>query len=358
MSTRPFKTLGLASAALLALGLVACGDDGDGGEGAEPEGTTTTEAGAEAPAAELPETITIGYQLIPNGDLIVKHEGWLEEAYGDDVEVEWQLFDSGGAVNEAFIAGSIDIGLAGSSPVSRGISNGIEYQVPWIHDVIGEAEALVVRDDLGVTDIAGLEGLTVATPFASTAHYSLLAALQGAGVDPSSVDIIDAQPDAIAASWQNDDIDAAYVWNPNLAELIADGGEVLITSADLAAEGQTTYDLAVVSDDFAEEFPDALQLWVEAQDRAVELLQDDPEAAAEILAEELEIDPEAAADQAADLIFVRAADQAGDEFLAGGLPANLFAAAQFNQELGEIESVRPEEDYTAAVNPSFAGNVR
>src|SRR6188474_1211377 len=187
MSTRPSTTLGLASAALLALSLVACGDDG--GTSAAADGTSTTDASSGVPAPELPDTITIGYQLIPNGDLIVKHEGWLEEAFGDDVEVEWQLFDSGGAVNEAFIAGGIDIGLAGSSPVSRGISNGIEYQVPWIHDVIGDAEALVVRDDLGVADVAGLEGLTIATPFASTAHYSLLAALQDAGLDPADVDI-------------------------------------------------------------------------------------------------------------------------------------------------------------------------
>ena len=66
------------------------------------------------------------------------------------------------------------------------------------------------------------------------------------------------QPDAIFAAWQTGDIDAAYVWNPNLAKLIADGGTVLVTSADLAADGKTTYDLAVVTNDFAENYPDAL----------------------------------------------------------------------------------------------------
>ena len=147
-------------------------------------------------------------------------------------------------------------------------------------------------------------GKTVATPFASTSHYSLLAALQGAGVDASDVNIIDAQPDAIYAAWENGDIDAAYVWNPNLAKLIADGGTVLITSADLAAEGKTTYDLAVVTNDFAAEYPDAVELWVEQQDRAVQLLQDDPAAAGEILAAELNITPDEAAAQAADLIFL------------------------------------------------------
>ena len=100
-----------------------------------------------------------------------------------------------------------------------------------------------------------------------------------------------------------------------------------------------------------------MQTWVEAQDRAVALLNDDPDAAAEILAVELNITPEEAKAQAGDLIFLSAAEQAGDEYLAGGLPANLFAAAQFNQELGEIETVRPEQDYTDAVNPTFAAAV-
>ena len=269
MHTRPFRLrTALAALAVAGIVLAACGSD-------DAASTTTAAATTAAPAAsapapapastvagstpasiEAPDTVTIGYQLIPNGDLVVKHQGWLEEALGPDVEVEWKLFDSGGAVNEAMIAGGIDIGLAGSSPVSRGISNGIEYQVPWIFDVIGDAEALVVRSDAGIDSVADLAGKTVATPFASTSHYSLLAALQQAGLDSTKVKVIDAQPDAIYASWQTGDIDAAYVWNPNLAKIIADGGgKVLITSADLAEQGKTTYDLAVVSNDFAESYP-------------------------------------------------------------------------------------------------------
>ncbi len=83
-------------------------------------------------------------------------------------------------------------GLVGSSPVSRGLSTKIPYEVPWIHDVIGTAEALVVKK--GITSIAQLKGKTIATPLASTSHYSLLAALKDAGVPASSVKIIDAAP--------------------------------------------------------------------------------------------------------------------------------------------------------------------
>ena len=134
--------------------------------------------------------------------------------------------------------------------------------MPWIFDVIGEAEALVVKPD--ITSIADLKGKTIATPFASTSHYSLLAALQENGLSDTDVKVIDSEPDAIYAAFSAGQIDGAYVWNPNLAKIVQDGGKVLITSADLAAKGKTTYDLAVVTNAFAEKYPDAVNAWVGA----------------------------------------------------------------------------------------------
>jgi taurine transport system substrate-binding protein len=339
--------LGAVSVAALAIVAASCSDKKDDTANSA-ESTTTVES-----TLTLPEKITIGYQNIPNGDIVVKHEGLLEEAFGSDVSIEWKLFDSGGSVNEAIVAGGIDIGLAGSSPVSRGISQGIEYQVPWIHDVIGEAEALVVNPENGISTIADLKGKTIATPFASTSHYSLLAALEGAGLAEADVKIIDSEPDAIYAAWQQGDIDAAYVWNPNLAAIVAEGGEVLITSAELAAEGKTTYDLAVVSNSFAEKYPDAVQLWIDAQNEAVSIIKNDTPRAAAAIAAELNITEEEATAQLSQLIFVDASTQAGDEYLGGGLAANLYAAAVFNKNLGKIESVEEDSVYQDAVVTTF-----
>lgn len=333
-----FRTL-LTASIVASLALAACGSDSDGGG-----------------SAANPTTIRIGYQIIPNGDLIVKNKGWLEEAFGKDVKIEWSLFDSGGSVNEAIVAGALDIGLAGSSPVSRGISQGITYQVPWIHDVIGKAESLVAKE--GIATIADLKGKTVATPFASTAHFSLLAALADAGVAEADVNVIDAEPADIYAAWQRGDIDAAYVWNPNLAKMIAEGGTVLITSADLAAKGKTTYDLSVVTNDFASKYPAAVQTWVAQQDRAVALINDNPDDAAASLAVEMSITAEEAKAQLGDLVFVSAKDQAGADYLGGGLAANLFAAAKFNVEQGKIDAVKDEAEYTKAVNATFAAAVK
>lgn len=336
---RALLSLALAALAVFA---IACGDDEESGS----SGSTATHS-----QSKSPEKITIGYQAIPNGDLVVKHEKYLEAAF-PDTEIEWKLFDSGGSVNEAIAAKSIDIGLAGSSPVSRGLSQPLPYQVPWIHDVIGEAEALAVKSD--ITSVADLKGKKIATPLASTAHYSLLAALEAEGLSEKDVDIIDAEPDDIYAAWSRGDIDGAYVWNPNLAKIVDDGGKIIISSKDLSEQGKTTYDLAVVTNEFAEEYPAAVTTWVEQQDKAVKLIKDDPDAAAAAIGAELNLKPAEVTPQLAGLIFLDASEQVGPDYLGGGLATNLFAAAEFNKKLGQIPEVQPEADYAKAVNATFA----
>jgi ABC-type taurine transport system substrate-binding protein len=59
----------------------------------------------------------------------------------------------------------------------------------------------------------------------------------------------------------------------------------------------------------------------------------------------------------AGLEFLTAAEQVGPDYLGGGLSANLLAAAKFNQTLGEINSVQPDDAYTAAVDDQFAKSV-
>jgi len=335
---RAVATVAVVGAVVLALALVASS------VGATTRAATSSDDG--------PTRIRIAYQRVPNGDLIVKHEGWLERAFGKDVVIDWQRFESGALVNDAVQAGTVDVGLVGSSPAARGIAAGIGYHVPWIFDVIGAAEALVVRD--GITAIAQLRGATLATPFGSTADFSLRAVLEQAGLGPADVTLVDAGPDEILTAWQRGEIDGAYVWNPNLARLVASGGHTLITSADLARKGDATYDLAVVTDDFAERYPAAITTWMVQQDRAVHLLQRHPDRAARVLAAELGITPTEAGQQASELIFVDAAAQAGRDHLGGGLARNLFAAARVNQALGLIPSAGPERAYLRAVNASVA----
>ena len=299
-------------------------------------------------------TIRIAYQAFPSGDLVVKDQKWLEQAL-PNYTIEWKQFDSGASINTAFVAGALDIAAIGSSPVARGLSAplNIPYKVAWILDVAGDNEALVARNDSGVASVEDLVGKKVATSFSSTAHYSLLAALDRAGVDPEALTLIDLEPQDILAAWTRGDIDAAYTWPPTLAELKGDG-KVLVSSRELATAGKPTLDLGVLSSTFADAHPDAIDAWRTAQARALDLLADDRPAAAAAVAQQLSISPDQATEQLSQGVFLAPKDLTTPEWLGtaqdpGQLAQNLRSAAEFLAGQQQIPAVPDLETFQSAL---------
>jgi taurine transport system substrate-binding protein len=318
------KILGLLSVVAL---LAACGDGAAGG-GSSPD----------------KKTIRIAYQAFPSGDLIVKNQGLLEKAL-PDYEIKWTKFDSGASINTAFVAKSLDIAAIGSSPVARGLSAplNIPYQVAFVLDVAGDNEALVARNGSGVADVAGLRGKKVGVPFASTAHYSLLAALDRAGVKESEVTIVDLEPQDILAAWTRGDLDAAYSWLPSLDEL-KKTGKVLISSRELATAGKPTLDLGVVSTSFIEAHPEAVDAWRKVEAQALDVIASDPAVAGKAVGQELNLSPQDAQNQLSQGVFLKPADLASDEWLGteakvGKLADNLVSASEFLKKQQKIDAV-------------------
>ncbi|MGC4935628.1 ABC transporter substrate-binding protein [Gordonia sp. DT30] len=299
-------------------------------------------------------TIRLAYQSFPSGDLIVKNNRWLEDAL-PNYNIKWTKFDSGADINTAFIAKQIDFGAIGSSPVARGLSAplNIPYQVAFVLDVAGDNEALVARNGTGINTVADLRGKRVATAFASTAHYSLLAALAQAHVDPKDVDIVDLQPQASLAAWQRGDVDAVYTWLPTLDQLRKDG-KTLIASRQLATAGKPTLDLGVVSTQFAKDNPTVVDTWRKAQARALALIHDDPQAAAKAVAAQLGTTPEDAANQLRQGTYLTAAEISSPTWLGtdgqpGNVAENLHSAAVFLAEQQQIPSAPPPSTFQQAV---------
>ena len=344
--TALFVSAALATATLVS-GCVS--SDRDSSAGARTDGDRQT-----CPF-EVDESVTttarIAYQDIPNGDLLVKDAGILEACL-PAADITWNRFSSGGDVVQAFGSGSADLGLLGSSPATKALSAplNIDMQVIWIHDVIGAAESLVVRDP-AITSVEQLAGKKIATPFASTAHYSLLAALDRAGIT-DQVTLVNLAPDATVAAWQSGEIDGTWVWEPTLSELT--DGHVLLTSADTAADGVPTFDLAGATRTFVEQNPEFVEVWTRAQDWAVEQLLTDPAEASVALAVQLGISPEDALAQTQGLEYLRAADQASAEYLGGAFAENLQSTAEFLRNQGEITEVSAPEVYRDGV---YAGAV-
>ncbi|RDH78983.1 glycine/betaine ABC transporter substrate-binding protein [Mycolicibacterium moriokaense] len=310
------------------------------------------------PDDSVTTTARLAWQPSPTGDLIVQDKGILE-ACMPKAHITWSQFASGADVVQAFGSNSVDLGLVGSSPAAKALSAplNLPVQVVWIYEVIGDAESLVAHDP-SINGIADLKGKTVAVPFGSTSHYSLLSALNGAGLRPTAdVQLINMAPDAMLAAWQGGQVDAAWVWNPVLGELENAGGRRVFSSADTAKAGNPTFDLAIATTDFVDKNPKFMQQWAKAQDWAVTMIHDDPAKASESMAIRMGISPDQAGGQLKGYEYLAASDQASEEWLRGGLGDNLDGTAKFLLSQGSIAAVSSPEVYAKAVDAGPAGTV-
>jgi taurine transport system substrate-binding protein len=303
----------------------------------------------------VPEVV-IGYQSIPNGELVAKQLAWHEESLG--ARVRWVQFNSGSELNTAVASGSVDIGLGGSSTTVVAMAREVPARLIWIHDIIGENEALVVREDGGIDSIEELAGKTVAAPFGATTHYHLLMALKLAGVDPGSLRILDMPPTEMLAAWTRGDIDAGFVWEPTLAAMLESGGRVLVSSGSLAAQGYLTGDIGIVRRGFAEEHPEIVVRYIRNQIRAVELIRSNPEEAAGAIAAELSLEPAEALRQMKTLVFLDGEEQLSPAYLGrsgdpGALVDVFLETARFLEEQDTIGTVLGRGKVADFLAPEF-----
>ncbi|MGH3957294.1 MAG: ABC transporter substrate-binding protein [Mycobacterium sp.] len=299
-------------------------------------------------------TIRIGYQNFPSGDLVVKQNRWLETAL-PEYNIKWTRFDSGADVNTAFIARELDFGSLGSSPFARGLSAplNIPYRVAFVLDVAGDNEALVASNRSGVTTIAGLRGKRVGTPFVSTAHYSLLAALAQNGLSAKDVQLVDLQPQAALAAFDRGDVDAVYTWLPTVDQVRKNGRD-LITSRQLAQGSKPTLDLAAVANAFSDAHPEVVDVWRQQQARALRLIREDPSTAAKAIAAENGLTPQEVAGQLTQGIYLTPGEIASPKWLGedgkpGHIAVDLQSASQFLAEQKQIPTAAPLSTFENAV---------
>ncbi|MFI9011551.1 glycine betaine ABC transporter substrate-binding protein [Actinosynnema sp. NPDC053489] len=298
--------------------------------------------------------VRIAYQNFADSTLLVKDQGVLEKALPDH-RISWTSFDSGASINTAFLGGAVDLAVIGSSPTAAGLCPplNIPYQVVELLNVIGDSEALVVRKESGITDIKGLAGRKVAAPFSSTAHYSLLAAFQQAGVDPASVTLVDLEPQNIQAAWQRGDIDGAYVWTPVLS-VLQQTGVTLTDSAKLAAAGKPTLTFTVARKEFVEQNGDVLDKWLAATDDAIKKIKTEPRVVAEAVARQIGAGVDDALSQLKQNIYLDHAEQRTPEYFGtadapGELADQLRAAAEFLHGQKKVDAVPDLAVFRAAL---------
>jgi taurine transport system substrate-binding protein len=302
----------------------------------------------------MAEKIIIGHfgnptpmQLLASSDAVQKATGW---------EVEWRKFAAGTDVIAAMASGDVVLSELGSSPLAIAASQGVDLQMIAFSDVIGTAESLIVSNDSGIASLADLKGKRVAVPVGSTAHFSLMGALQHEGIDENDVTIISMPPDQIAAAWGQNAIDAAWIWQPVQSEILKTG-KLLIGADQTAAWGFPTFDAWVVNREFGEANKDKIVAFLKEVDRVNKMYLADPSAwnadsdPVKQLAAATGADPAQVPDILQGFNFLPMSEQVTDTWL-GGAGNTIKGTAEFLKAAGRIDSVK--DDYSGFVNAEFA----
>jgi taurine transport system substrate-binding protein len=309
-------------------------------------------------AALAQKEVTIAYQDMLDPYRVSQEAKDLEKATG--YKINWKQFGGGGEVIKAMASGAVQIGEVGSAGVAAAVSRGEPFELFWILDDIGDAEALVAKNGSGINSVKDLKGKKIAMPFNSTTHFHTMVALEQAGVDPKDVQILNMRPPEVRAAWQRGDIQATYIWDPVLSEVKKDG-KVIITSGKLSADtGKATFDGYIVNKDWAKQNHDFMVKFVKVLAAADEKYRANKDKwtkdSAEIkaVAKWSGAKPEDVPAGMALYRFPTLAEQ-NTKWLGGGkdsLAAKALAAtAQFQLSQKQIEKTLP--DYSAVVTDQY-----
>jgi taurine transport system substrate-binding protein len=302
--------------------------------------------------------VTIGYQDMLDPYRHAQETKELEKATG--YKINWKQFGGGGEVIKAMASGAVQLGEVGSAGIAAAVSRGEPFELFWILDDIGDAEALVAKNGSGINSVADLKGKKIAMPFNSTTHFHTMVALEQAKIDPKDVQILNMRPPEVRAAWQRGDIQATWIWDPVLSEVKKDG-KVILSSGKLSQEtGKATFDGYIANKDWAKANKDFMVKFVkiladsDARYRAERMkwTKDSPEVKA--VAKWSGAKPEDVLDGMALYGFPSIAEQ-NTRWLGGGpngvAAKALKATAEFELSQKQIEKVLP--DYSVAVNPTY-----
>jgi sulfonate transport system substrate-binding protein len=273
-----------ALAAAVALTLTGCAGEGSGVV-TEPE----PEPASTLPSEWSADVLNIDFATYNPLSLIIKDQGWLEEATDGKVTINWIQSAGSNKANEGLRAGALDIGSTAGSAALLARSNGSPIQVIDIYSQPNWA-AILVPAGSTIKDVEDLAGKSIAATKGTDPYFFLLQALGEAGLSLEDVNVQNLQHADGKAALESGAVDAWSGLDPLLSTSVAlAGSKIIYDNIDF-----NSYGFLNATESFLAASPDLAQLVVDAYEKAREYAIANPEETAEILAAVAGIDVEIA----------------------------------------------------------------
>lgn len=230
-------------------------------------------------AAEA-ERLRIGYQKSSTLTIWLKSRGVLEKALAPlNVALSWHEFSSGLPLLEALNVGAVDLSADVADAVPPfALAAGARLSYYAIEAPSPQAQAIVVRKDSPIQQLAQLKGQKVAFAKGAGAHFLLLEALQRAGLTLKDIEPAYLSPADGRAAFENGSVAAWVIWDPFLSAVQRQSGaRILRDGAGLAAYRR----FYLAATPYARRRPDVLGTVFAELQRAGEWVKKNPGPAAE-----------------------------------------------------------------------------
>ncbi len=278
--------LPIRTAAMLAIAalVAACGD------ASVPAPSATTAPGASGAVVADPALaeLRIDYATYSPPSLVLKKQGSLEQAL-PGTTVKW-VYSAGSSNALNFLQGnSIDFGSTAGSAALLSRANGNPIKVVYIYEQ-PEWTALVVAKDSTAKDIRDLKGKKIAAQKGTDPYFFLLRTLNQAGLSQADIQYVNLPHADGRTALERGQVDAWSGLDPHMAasELQA-GSKLIYRNKDF-----NTYGFLNSREDFLRKYPETTKKVIEVYERAKKWIVDNPDQAAQILADEAQINLEVA----------------------------------------------------------------
>lgn len=212
----------------------------------------------------------------------------LEEGFFDQtlpgVEIQVTYFNSGSDAGAAITSGSIDATYIGPGPATA-LYLQPERNVAIVSGVTSGGASFVVRKGSGISSPADLVGKKIAVPgFGNTQDVALRTWLHEQDLEANDaggeVDVLEVDNPELLGLFEAGHVDGAWEPEPYPSLLVSAGvAEPFVDEADLWPNGAFTTTVLLVNTTFMNAHPELVRGLVEANVKAIELIEDDPAAA-------------------------------------------------------------------------------
>ncbi|MFJ3055409.1 sulfonate ABC transporter substrate-binding protein [Herbaspirillum sp. NPDC087042] len=217
--------------------------------------------------------LRIGYQ---KGALsIIRAHGTLEQRLAPlGATVKWVEFSAGPVQLEALGAGSIDFGDVGEAPPIFAQAAGTPLVYVGATVPRPYVEAVLVREESGISRPAQLKGKRIALNKGSNVHYFLVKLLEKHGLAYGDVTPVWLAPADARAAFERGSVDAWAIWEPYLAAAQQTLKARILADADGVVKNRAYY---FSTRDYARENADLIKIALDELGRVDELAKSRPD---------------------------------------------------------------------------------